>query len=179
MRQLKSVTIESISFVPKIKNNLPIFFPASNMIELKSLVFNSADGLLTVIVYDLESCIIKNCTVAPDILSNVAHDYLRSGAKLERYHSGRTIRKNQAAVVESFIVQRGDPRFKKIRDYENKLIDVTGAWVMLIKLYDKSLQSLYRGVQAWNGVSIFGKAIFEEKSENFSISSEPLKAALA
>jgi hypothetical protein len=178
MRELKSIKIRSISLMPHAKNNLPVFFPASNMIELKNVVLNSADGLLTVIVYDLEVGIIKDCSVAPDVAYNMAHDYLRSGAKLERFHSGRAIRKSQAAVVESYVVQQGDPRFRNIRDYENQLIDVTGAWVVVIKLFDKNLKALYRGMQAWNGVSIFGEASIKEEPEVSRHSKAPLKMVM-
>jgi hypothetical protein len=178
MRKLKSIKINAISLVPKGKNNLPVFFPASNMIELKNLVLNSADGLLTVIVYDLGANLLDDCTVSPDVLGNMADEYLRSGAKLQKFHSGRAIRKQQAAVVESFIVEQGDPRFGNIRDYENKIIDVTGAWVLVIKLFDKNLQALYRGMDAWNGVCIFGEAVIEEVPEIFRLSPVPLKMVM-
>jgi hypothetical protein len=178
MRELKSIKINSISLIPQAKNNLPVFFPASNMIELKNIVLNSADGLLNVIVYDIDTDIIKDCSVAPDVLCNMAHEYLRSGAKLDRFHSGRAIRRSQAAVVESYIVQRGDPRFLSIRDYENKSIDVTGAWVVAIKLFAKNLKALYRGMNAWNGVSIFGEAQFGEKPEFSRHSKVPFRMVM-
>ena len=179
MRELKSIKVSSISLVPKAKNNLPVYFPVSDMIELETLAVNSADGMLTVFVFDLGSTFLPDCLVAPDLLRNMAHAFLRSGAKLEKHKSRRSLRKRDAAVVESFIVQPGDSRYRDIRDHENKVVDVTGAWAIVIELFDKGLRLLYRGDRAWNGVSIFADAVFDKKPQVASATPVPLKLVMS
>jgi hypothetical protein len=178
MRELKSVKVISLSLVPEIKNNLPVFFPASDVIEFKNIVLNSADGQLTVIVLGLGERFLEGCHIAPDLLRDMAHEYLRSGAKLERYSTRKPLSSRDAAVVESFIVQPGDARFADLRDYENKPIDVTGAWAVVIKLFSKSLRELYRGMNAWNGVSVFTEAQFDRKPKISGFSPVSLKVAV-
>lgn len=166
MRELKQIKISSISLVQKVRNRLPLFFHGQDQIEFKNLVINSRDGTLTILVFDPSASFLKDSLVKPGLFRDMAHEYMRSGAKLEKAHSGKAIGKQKAAVVESFFVQRGDPRFEGLVDYENKPVDATGAWAIVVKLIDPKVNMLYRGAAAWSGASIFGEAIFDKKKAN-------------
>ena len=66
-----------------------------------------------------------------------------------------------------------------MRDHENKLVDVTGAWAVVIKLFNRGLRLLYQGDRAWCGVSIFADLVFDKKPQVTSVSPVPLKLVMS
>ena len=160
-RCIESLRIRFMSLVPKCKNRLPVYFSAADAIELKNRVINNGNGYLTVIVFTPRMGFLNGYIASPFLMRHTAHEYLRKGAKLDIRHAGKAIGRERAAVVESFIIQYGDPRFADIMDYEGRIIDATGEWAVVIRLFDGKLRELYRGPEAWGGVSIIGDAVFQ------------------
>lgn len=164
MRELKLVKIKFISLVPRIKNRLPKRFKGQGIVEIKNLVINRGDGLLTVLIFDPKDGYTDDCIVAPDLLRDMAYEYMRGGANIDTRHNGHAISKKRAAVVESYFVREDDPRYRDLTDYEGHPVDATGAWAVVVKIQDKDLLALYRDPNSWNGVSIFGEAVYAKKS---------------
>jgi hypothetical protein len=169
MRELKLVKIKFISLVPRIKNRLPKRFKGSGIVEIKNLVINHGGGLLTVLIFDPKDGYTDDCMVAPGLLRNMAYEYMRGGANIDTRHNGHAISKKRAAVVESYFIHEDDPRYRDLTDYEGHPVDATGAWAVVIRIQDKDLLALYRDPNSWNGVSIFGEAVYTKKSALASV----------
>ncbi|RLB78179.1 MAG: hypothetical protein DRH24_14885 [Deltaproteobacteria bacterium] len=164
MRKIKKAKIQFISLVPKGANNFPVLFKADGSIEIRSLTKMQEEGELLSVVYAPGIVDSQGDFADAKVIKEMAYDFLRRGGEIDLQHSGKPLSKEQAFVAESFLIHKGDERFKDFRDYSGKKVDVTGGWGMVIKIEDEELRKLYREGQ-WNGVSMFGPAQMEEVAE--------------
>lgn len=111
-------------------------------------------GQLTAVVYAPEHRDAQGHIASADVIEKMAHSFMEEGAKLDIKHNLKDLKKNQAYVAESFIIQKGDPRFTGIKDHLGKETDPTGGWGMILQLLDEDLKKQYREGK-WNGVSLF------------------------
>lgn len=168
-RRIKAAKITHISLVPRGANRMPVIYKAdSQMLDLDMLVKAGEDfmekGELTAIVYAPESRDSQGDIASADVIKEMMYDAARDGVEIDLRHDGAALNKDQAFVAESFIVQKGDPRFDGIKDYEGNAVDPTGAWGVVMKIDDPVLRQKYRDGE-WNGVSMGGTAVVEsEKS---------------
>lgn len=86
-----------------------------------------------------------------------AYAYMLNGAQLDLHHDKKALPKSEAFVAESFMIQKGDPRFADWKDYDGKPVDVTNGWGMLLKLNDPALRESY-STGEWDGVSLYAPA---------------------
>lgn len=87
-------------------------------------------------------------------IEKAAHGFMRHGAALDMRHNLKPLGKDKAFVAESFVIQKGDPRFAGWKTYSDKVVDVTGGWGMVIQIDDPTLRKSYRDGE-WDGVSLF------------------------
>lgn len=92
-----------------------------------------------------------------DVIEKMAHGFLRNGAKIDLVHDGKALPREDAFVAESFLIQKGDPRFASMRDYEGNPVDVSGGWGVVVQINDAQLRKAYRDGK-WAGVSMGGTA---------------------
>lgn len=89
-----------------------------------------------------------------DAVRDSAHAFLRNGGQLDIEHDGKVLGKSDAVVVESFVIQKGDPRFEGWKDYAGAAVNVDGGWGGLIKIDSPALRKSYASGE-WDGVSLY------------------------
>jgi len=164
-RRITKAVIDFISLVPRGANLMPVIYKADdNTVELSTLFKASNsfsdDGEVTAIVYAPEKTDSQGDIASASVIKEAAHDFMRRGGGIDIRHDGVKLSRDKAYVAESFIVQKDDPRFADIKDYNGQPVDVTGAWASVLKVEDPELRRLYREGK-WNGVSMGGKAAVE------------------
>lgn len=162
MPQIKKAKIKRISLCPRGANQMPVLYKSEdNSVSFDPLIKADIDqGLLTSIVYVPNRPDSQGDWASAETIEKMAHDFLTDHEGINIRHGNTVLTKEQAKVVESFIVQKGDPRFTDIKDYSGQPVDVTGAWAAVIKIDDDELRQAYREGK-WNGVSMEGPALLD------------------
>jgi hypothetical protein len=167
-RRIKQGSIKFVSLCPRGANLIPTIYKADDTFMLETVAKLSEQGELTSIVYAPEKRDSQGDIASAEVIKNLAHGFLRDGKGVDIVHDGVALAKDKAHVAESFIVQKGDDRFKDLTDYNGDPLDATGAWAVVIKLDDPELRKLYRDGK-WQGVSMGGTGEFEvEKADSQS-----------
>jgi len=178
VRRIKSAKITFISLVPRGANQLPVLYKSEDQTaKFDCLVKDdrfAEHGELTAVVYAPETMDSQGDIASAEVIKGMAHDYVRNIGAVDVRHNTQALPREKVTVVESFIIQKGDPRFSDLKDYSGRPVDATGGWGVVIKVDDPDLRRLYREGH-WNGVSMFGPAIVEPISK----SAEPFADALA
>lgn len=158
MRRIKKAKIKFISLVPRGANALPTLFKEDGAFEVGMLSKGmDEEGLITAIVYAPELRDSQGDIASAEVVKAMAYDAAKTGVEIDLRHDGKALSKDQAYVAESFLVQKGDPRFADLKDYKGNHVDPTGAWGVVIKIDDENLRKLYRD-GGWRGVSMAGSA---------------------
>ena len=145
---------------------MPTLYKEDGSFEIETLVKTDAErGEITSIVYAPEFRDSQGDIASAQVIKDMAHEFLKNGGKIDIRHDGKDVGRDRASVVESFIVQKDDPRFADVTDYSGNPVDVTGAWATVIKLEDPALRALYTE-QGWQGVSMAGSAEVEIERED-------------
>lgn len=162
-RRIKAAKISLISLVPSGANRVTsIFKSRDDVVEMAAVAKIDAQGYLTTLVY-LPDCVDAHGDVAKaDDIRQWAHDFIPNmeGNGIDVLHDGQPVGNERAHICETFIVQKGDPRFEGIQDDAGNPVDPTGAWGVIVKIDDPDLRSRY-ATGEWVGVSMFGSAIVE------------------
>lgn len=171
MRRIKKATVRFLSLCKRGMNQMPIAYKAEDgtatfQTLTKALPGFDEQGELLAVGWpanyrDGEGDIADTVQV----VKGMAHSFMLNGAALDIQHDGKTIDKSRAYVAESFIVQKGDTRFADFKDYNQKPVDVTDSWAVLIKIEDPALRALYKS-EGWNGVSFSGPVELEHEDNN-------------
>lgn len=174
-RRFTKADIKFISLCPRGVNRLPVIYKAegkggTGALDLDLLV--KADdrfddnGELTAIVYAPEFRDSEGDIASAAVIKEAMYNAAKNGVQIDLRHNEKALPKGSAFIAETFIVQKGDPRFLDMKDYAGNKVDVTGAWGTVIKIEDAVLRKAYRNGE-WNGVSMGGTAAVEmEKSDD-------------
>jgi hypothetical protein len=153
--------ITHISLVDRGANQIETLYKAEDdgSFEIHTLMAKSSEeGLLTALVYLPEQVDAHGHIASMEVIKSLCHDYFsEGGGQIDVMHDLEDIQ-GGAHIAESFMVQKGDPRFAGIKDYDGNVVDPTGSWGVIIKLQDERLRALYREGR-FNGVSMFGKGV--------------------
>jgi hypothetical protein len=167
MRRIRKATIKAVSLVSRGANLMPVLYKADEGIaEFSTLSKVGSEGLITTVVYPRDYRDGQGDTADEAVVKEMAYSHAREGFTLDVHHDGKVLKHDQAFVAESFIIQKGDERFKNWTDTKGQPVDVTGSWAQIIKVEDTELRKkLESGEIA--GVSIFGPAVvtFEKGDE--------------
>lgn len=159
MKRIKKARIQFITLCPRGKNQMPVLYKADGTVAFDALTKASEDaGELTNIVYAAERPDTDDQLASAEVIKDMAHAFQKEGGQIDIRHDGKAVGSDKAYVAESFIVQKGDPRFADYTDYNGNAVDATGAWATVIKIDDPELRRLYREGE-WNGVSMFGQGL--------------------
>lgn len=154
-KKLKRARVSFVSLVPKGANHLPGLYKAEDdQLEVKTLCLEQEEGKFLSLVYVPDRDDTQGHYASKEVIQQMADSFMEEGAKLDLRHDRRELKREQAYVTQSFIVQPGDPRFVDARDYSGNSVDATGGWAMEINIVDPELRKLYREEQ-WSGVSLF------------------------
>ena len=166
MKRIKKARIQFITLCPRGRNQMPVLYKDDGTVAFEALTKATEDaGELTNIVYAAERADTDGHLASADVIKDMAHAFQKEGGQIDIRHDGKPVGHNKAYVAESFIVQKGDPRFADYKDYDDNPVDATGAWATVIKIDDPELRRLYREGE-WNGVSMFGQGLLTvEKAE--------------
>jgi hypothetical protein len=165
-RKIKTAKVKHISLVPRGANKMSVLYKDDGSIEIDTLLLKNEDeGLLTAVVYAPNMIDSHGDFAEAGAIREMAHDFLKSGEGVDILHDGKTLSKDDASVVESFIIAKGDERFVDAKDRDGKPVDVTGGWAAVIKIDNADLREKYRSGE-WKGVSMGGMAVFEEVAKD-------------
>ena len=156
MRRIVEAEVIFLSLVPKGANRLEAIFKeargtGAGSFEFTAITKTGKNGELYAIAYAPEFRDSQGDIASADVCKQMAHSFARNGAKLDIRHDGKPITKDRAYVAETFLVQKGDPRFSDLP------IDPTGGWGVVLKIVDPELQKKYDSGE-WTGVSLGGTA---------------------
>lgn len=166
-RRIKKARITTISLVPRGANKVKAVFKADGAFELPIRIRKqpsfAEEGLLTALVYVPDMVDSHGDFAEASVVKDMCHNFLSNGGHIDVNHDGDVLSKDKVRICETFLVQKGDPRFEGITDYDGNPIDPTNSWGIVLKLLDPSLRKSYRE-EGWAGVSMFGMAEVEELS---------------
>lgn len=135
---------------------MPVLYKADGSIEIQTLTkYEAEKGELLALGYVPDSPDSQGDIADAEAVKSMAYSHMKNGAGLDIQHDGKVLTKAQAYVAESFIVQKGDPRFT---DWPG--VDATGAWGVLVKIEDPAIREAYKA-KTLDGVSLFGRAEVE------------------
>lgn len=113
------------------------------------------EGLLTGLVYAPDVVDDDGNWAEADVIKALAYDFMINGEGIDIFHDNVALDSSRAALVESFIVQKADPRFAGLP------MDPTGGWGVVIQLKDEELRAHHRGDTGWQGLSLGGTIVVE------------------
>lgn len=161
-KRIKKARIDFISLCPRGKNYLPVLYKEDDSVAIQAetiLVKASEEqiekGEVLALVYVPEKVDADGELASAEVIKEMAYSHAKNGSKLDIRHDNTPIAKEAAFTAETFIVQKGDPRFAGVQDAQGNTVDATGGWGVVIKLEDPTLKKLYKE-GAWQGVSMGG-----------------------
>ncbi len=165
MKRIQKARIQFLTLCPRGKNQMPVLYKADGTVEFATVTKASDDlGEITAIVYPVNRADSDEHVAAAPVIRDMAHNFQKEGGQIDIRHDGKVVEKDRAYVAESFIVQKGDPRFAEMKDYDGNQVDATDAWATVIKIDDPKLRQLYKDGE-WNGISMQGTGLLTvEKS---------------
>jgi hypothetical protein len=172
-RRIKAAKITHISLVPRGANRMPVIFKADDQSLDVELLIKTDDsfmekGEVTALVYAPEQRDTQGDIASAEVIKTMMYDAARDGVSIDVRHDGAALNKTQAYVAESFLVQKGDPRFEGIKTYDGTVVDPMGSWGVVLKIDDPVLRKKYRDGE-WTGVSMGGTAeVVSEKSDDMA-----------
>lgn len=179
-RRIKRAKIKFLSLVPKGANRLPpIYKSESGAFEVSLLTKGLTEkGELLAVVYAPEFRDSQGDIASAEVVKDMLYESARDGLEIDLRHDGKAIDRRKAFVAESFLIQKGDPRFVGLKDYDGNPVDPTGAWGVVVKIEDEGLRKLYRE-GAWRGVSMGGEGLFQTEKQDSDELAEKIAASLA
>jgi len=161
MRKIKRAHITTIALCKSPKNGLRTVLKANGVLELRALSKAQGKDELLAVVYAPDRVDADDEFTDASVIKAMAHEYVRDHRMLDIEHDGEILSKDQAFLAESFIISKGDERFDDWKGHEDEVVgDLTGAWAVVIKLVDPTLQKALKD-GLLDGVSMFGKAALE------------------
>lgn len=170
MRRIKQGIIKFISLVPRGANRLPVIYKSDDNTVLFDPIVKAdmEKGELFAVVYAPEVRDSQGDVASASVIKDMAYRFQKDGLGIDIRHNDTPVAKTDAFVAESFIIQKNDPRFNDMKDYDGNPVDVTGGWGVVIKIENEDLKKAYREGK-WNGVSMGGSAIVEAEKEDSRI----------
>lgn len=165
-RRIKRAKIKFISLVPAGANRLPVLVKEDGHFEMTMVSKATEDlGEIHAVVYAPESRDSQDHIASAEVIKGMAYSFQQGGGQLDLRHDGKALDRDRAYVAETFIVQKGDPRFEGLKDRDGNSVVTDGAWGVVIKIEDDSLRKLYKEGK-WSGVSLAGTAELEVEKED-------------
>lgn len=165
-RRLRRAKIKFLSLVPRGANRLPTILKDDGAFEVCLLTKDMTDnGELHAIVYAPEFRDSQNDIASAAVIKDMAYDAAKHGVEIDVRHDGKAVGKDRAYVAESFIVQKDDPRFEGLKDYDGNAVNPEGSWGVVIKIDDPELKKSYQD-GSWRGVSMAGVAEVEHEKQD-------------
>ena len=152
--------VKFLSLVKRGANKMPVLYKdeTTSLTEYRTLMKAAEEGELLTVTFAPEYRDADMTIASAEVIKEMAYSHAESGFKLDLFHDGDALTSEQAFIAESFIIQKGDPRFTDWQDRDGKPVDVTGGWGNVIKINSPELRAAVKD-GAVSGVSIYGPAI--------------------
>jgi hypothetical protein len=152
--------VKFLSLVKKGANKMPALYKdEGGLVEHLTLMkYEPEQGELLTVTFAPEYRDSDLTIASVEVIKEMAYSHAESGFKLDLFHDGEVLTPEQAFVAESFIIQKGDPRFTDWKDRDGKPVDVAGGWGNVIKFKSPALRDAARDGTI-GGVSVYGPAI--------------------
>lgn len=166
MKKIKWANVEFLSLCPHGKNGLKVLYKENGKFEApvqikKGDEFDKRGEIIAAIYIPDHPDYDDHFATDEYAIKSMAYSHARNGSKLDLRHDEQPLTKDQAYMAESFIIQKGDPRFADMKDDAGRAVDPTGGWGAVIKLEDPELKANYE-FDGWEGVSLFGDALVQQ-----------------
>lgn len=161
--------IDFLSLCPKGANKLQTVYKSEDdedvSVVISSLVKGdlSEQGELTAVVYAPEMEDTDLHVASQEVIKEMAYNFAVDGTGVDIRHNQKKLSKEDAFVAESFIIDKGDTRFRDVKDYDGNPVDVTGGWGVVLKIESEDLRKQYREGK-WAGISMGGMAALKEET---------------
>lgn len=162
MRRITKAKVKFLTLCPRGANRMPaIYKEEDGGFDFRMITKVGDDfaekGELTAVVYAPELRDSQGEIASGAVIKDMMYDAAKEGLSIDIRHNEKALAKEDAYIAESFIVQKGDPRFADATDYDNNPVDVTGAWAVVLKIEAPDLRAAYREGK-WEGISMGGAA---------------------
>lgn len=179
-RRILKAKISFLSLCPRGMNQIQTLYKSDDgnehSIALATIVKDgmSEQGEITAVVYAPEIRDGEGDVASAEVIKEFAYDYAANGQGIDIRHNEEVLSAEDAFIAETFIVQKGDPRFVDIQDYEGNSVDVTGGWGVVIKVDNEGIRQAYREGK-WGGISMGGLALKQNENSETSIAHKLLE----
>jgi hypothetical protein len=151
--------VKFLSFVKRGANKMPVLYKdQGDLTEFRTMMKSAEEGELLTVTFAPEYRDADLTIASLDVVKQMAYSHAESGFELDLFHDGESLKPEQAFIAESFIIQKGDPRFADWKDTDGKPVDVTGGWGNVIKINSPELRAAVKDGTV-SGVSVYGPAI--------------------
>lgn len=163
-RKIKAAKITHISLCKRGVNHLPVLMKSSGRLQVEMLTKAGKEGIVYALVYLPDVPDQEGDMATREVIKAMAHDFLTNAAEanggIDIEHNFRVLGPDQVRIAETFIVQKGDPRFAEWKDNSGNQVNPEGAWGLALKVLDPALRAEFEN-GSLNGVSMFGHAELE------------------
>lgn len=173
-RRILKGMISYISLCPRGANQIQTVYKADGGkdtdISLATLVKGDINekGELLAVVYAVNKTDSQGDTASAEVVKQMAYDFARDGVGIDIRHNEEVLPKDDIFIAESFLIQKGDPRFADTKDYSGKIVDVTGGWGVVLKINNEELRKQYRD-GGWGGISMGGLMLAKPETSDSTI----------
>lgn len=163
MRRILHANVKRLALCKRGKNGLTTLFKSDGTAEWATLTKGDATkGEVLAVAYPLGlEDVDGDFADTLAAIESMAHSFMKEGAQLDIEHDGEVLPRDAAYVKESFLIQKGDPRFQEWPTYDGKTINLDGGWAVKLQIDDPDLRAAYQRGD-WDGVSLFGPAAVEQ-----------------
>ena len=173
--RIREPEVTFLSLCPRGKNRIPVLYKAGGEggkgeIELATVIKADAleeKGELWAVAYAPGVHDSDGHYADHEDVAKMQRSHMKNGGKLDLRHDGKALTSDEAYLAQSFLVQKGDPRFVGMKTEDGQGIDEEGAWATQIQIESLDLRKQYREGK-WGGVSLFGRAYLEEVGKEHS-----------
>jgi len=160
-KRIVKAKIDFISLCPRGANTFSTIYKADDgntSVTLDTVCKDmNEQGEIIALVYAPETVDSQGDIASAAVIKEFAHDFAKNGEGIDVRHNEDVLSKDAVYVAESFIVQKDDPRFADMKDYDGNSVDATGGWGVVLKVDDEGIRKDYREGK-WQGVSMGGVA---------------------
>lgn len=159
-RRIKRGKITHVSLCRRAMNQLPILMKSGDRVQIELLTKALPEGLIHALVYVPNVVDAEGDIASAQAIKQMAHDFLANGGNIDIEHNLQALGPDRVRIAETFLVQKGDPRFAGWKDYQGRDVNAEGSWALILKVLDSELLKLVESGEL-NGVSMFGNAEVE------------------
>lgn len=164
-RRIKRGKITHVSLCRRAMNQLPVLMKSGDRVQIDLLTKMQGEGLMHALVYVPDVVDAEGDVASGPVIKQMAHDFLANGGNIDIEHDLQVLGSDRIRIAETFIVQKGDPRFAGWKDYQGRDVNAEGSWALILKVLDPELRAAAERGEL-NGVSMFGQAEIETLHKN-------------